>query len=369
MSEESVHFFNAVDGRIDDTEGVIHGVSLITMGSARGHGLEVDDKTLQQLHQSLEDTPKPGIKAKLNHRSGVEAVFGYINNFQVVENKLIGDLHMLKSHKDYDQTMEQIKTMPGQIGLSVAFQGDKEPGKDGKVYARCKRIVSVDLVSDPAANPDGMFESKVDNDIQYMNEPEQTVEELLQGITERLDGVESFQGDLQDAIAEQLADDGEHGHDDFEDAEGDDYEAPEYEDSYEDSSEELEPVEYSSLDDALTYLEAKAEGALAAEEEARENHAFDSIEGKVAELASLNEEIQMENQALREALEFNAIEPLSVSSEEYLFGADTDEGTFEFAIQQASESAERPHEAIMEAVAESPAAHREWLVRQGILEN
>lgn len=368
MSEEPVHFFNAVDGRIDDNQGVIHGVSLITMGSARGHGLEVDEKTLTQLRESLECVPKPGIKAKLNHRSGVEAVFGYINNFQIAENKLIGDLHMLKNHKDYNQTMEQIQTMPGQIGLSVAFQGDKEPGKDGKVYARCKRIVSVDLVSDPAANPDGMFESKVDNDIQYMNEPEQTVEELLQNIAERLDGVESFQGDLQDAIADQLADEGDYGEYDVEDVE-EDYEAPEYEDSYEDSDAELEPVEYSSIDDALTYLEAKAEGALAAEQEARENHAFDSIEEKVAELASINEEVQMENQALREALELNAIEPLSVSSEEYLFGADTGEGTFEFAIQQASENADRPHEAIMEAVVESPGAHREWLIRQGILEN
>ena len=74
MSDDNIQFFNAVDGRIDTAEGVVRGVSLITMGSARGHNLEVDEKTLTQLKESLENTPPPGIKAKLNHRSGVEAV-------------------------------------------------------------------------------------------------------------------------------------------------------------------------------------------------------------------------------------------------------------------------------------------------------
>ena len=60
---EDIHFFNAVDGRIDPDAGVVRGVSLITMGTARGHNLEVDDKTLTQLKESLDGTPPPGIKA------------------------------------------------------------------------------------------------------------------------------------------------------------------------------------------------------------------------------------------------------------------------------------------------------------------
>ena len=369
---EDIHFFNAVDGRIDPDAGVVRGVSLITMGTARGHNLEVDDKTLTQLKESLDGTPPPGIKAKLNHRSGVEAVFGYINNFQVEGNKLTGDLNMLRHHKDFNQTMEQITTMPGQIGLSVAFQGDKEPGKDGKVYARCKRIVSVDLVPDPAANPDGMFESKVDNDIVYMDQ-EPNVEELLQGIAERLDGVEEFQGNLEEAIADQLTED--YSDEDYSDEDYSDEadyadDEVEYEDSYEDSEAEYEPVEYSSIDDALTYLEAKAEGALAAEEEARENMLFENVEDKVVELAEINQQLQAENEVLQEALELQEVEAVPTSSEAFLFGADAGEGTFEFAIQQhAAGEAESSHEAIRSAVADSPAAHRDWLIRQGILEN
>ena len=374
---DNLHFFNAVDGRIDSEAGVVRGVSLITMGTARGHNLVVDDKTLTQLKESLEGTPAPGIKAKLNHRSGVEAVFGYINNFQVQGNKLTGDLNMLQNHKDYAQTMEQIETMPGQIGLSVAFQGDKEPGKDGKTYARCKRIVSVDLVPDPAANPDGMFESKVDKDIQYMNEAEEpTVTDLLHSINDRLEGVEDFQTDLQEAVADQLTED-EYDEGEYEEP-AEDYDDGEYEEAYEeaepeyedaDVEEEMEPVEYSAIDEALTYLEAKAEGALSAESDARYGAAFDNIEDKVAELAEMNQEMLLENEALREALELEGVEPLPASSEDYLFGSPADEGTFEFAVQVASQDVDAPHEAIIDAIDDNPMAHREWMVRQGILEN
>ena len=380
--DKDILFFNSMDGRIDEGAGVVRGVSLITMGDARGHGLVVDSKTLDQLKDSLEKTPAPGIKAKLNHRSGVEAVFGYINNFQVKGNKLTGDLNMLQHHKDYNQTMEQIATMPGQIGLSVAFQGDKEPGKDGKVYARCKRIVSVDLVADPAANPDGMFETKVDKELHYMNEPEEaneqaSVEELLESINDRLAGVEGFQGDLQEAIAEQFSnDDVEDGdyedYDDYDDDDGD-YEE-EYDDGYADAdyeeAEALEPVEYSSIDDALTYLEAKAEGALQAEQDFQDESVVADLEMKFEELKDANEELQFQNENLLEALEASGgVDPLPSSAIEHLFGTPSDENTFEFNVQAFSTETENPQEAIRNAVHNNPAAHRDYLVRQGILEN
>ena len=356
-------FFHAIDGRIDEANGIISGVSLITMGNARGHNLEVDETTLNQLKLSLDNTAEPGIKAKLNHRTGVEAVFGYIKNFHVVGNKLTGDLHMLKAHKDYNQTMEQIKTLPKQIGLSVAFQGDKEPGADGKVYARCKRIVSVDLVADPAANPDGMFEVKVDKGTQNM-ELEEQLKAIIDGqqkINDRLDGLEQFNADISDAIELNL---GELEEDDYED---DDYGDVEYEDDDDYEDDDYEDVEYSAIDDMLTYLEAKADGAMQAEEDARFDAAFDVIEDKVAQLAIQNEELQLQNEALQEALEMDAIEPLAPSSEAYLFSSGAEDGTFEFAVQTATEHAETPQDAIRTAVTNNPVAHREWLQRQGIL--
>lgn len=368
---EDLSLFEAIDGRIDEESGVIRGVSLITMGDARGHGLIVDQKTLDQLKKSLDGTPDPGIKAKLNHRSGVEAVFGYINNFSIQGNKLKGDLNLLKHHRDYNQTMEQISTMPGQIGLSVAFQGDKEAGEGGKIYARCKRIISVDLVADPAANPDGMFETKVDNNNHYMNDPEVSenkVEELLQSINERLEGLEGFRGDLEEAIADQFSDDDYEASDEaeYEDSEEDGG----YEDSYdEEEAEVAEPVEYSSIDDALTYLEAKAEGALQAEQDLQDEKVVHDLEMKFEELTKRNEELLLENEGLKEQVELSAVQPLPSSAIENLFSNQEGEGSFEFSVQQSSNDNESPLDAIRSAVTSNPQGHREWLIRQGVLEN
>jgi hypothetical protein len=370
---EDVLQFNAIDGRIDSDEGVIKDVSLITMGDARGHGLEVDDVTLAQLKTSMEAASSPGIKAKLNHRSGVEAVFGYINNFSIQGNKLKGDLNLLKHHKDYAQTMEQIATMPGQIGLSVAFQGDKE-AKGGKTLARCKRIISVDLVADPAANPDGMFETKVDNNNYNMNEPDtdqQDVAELLGAINDRLSGLENFQGDLEEAISDNLSDDS-YEEDSYED---DSYEEAEYEDEgeYEDAdlepAYEGEPEQYESINDALTYLESKAEGALAAEQEISEQAIMDEVEMKFEELMAENQELKFENENLQDAIEMGGVEALPSSAVEHLFGTPSEEGSFQFSIQQASLDSNDPNEAIRSAVNDNPRAHTEWLHSSGVYGN
>jgi hypothetical protein len=364
--KELTEFNTFGEGRIDRDKGLITGVSLITMGNAKGHNLVVDEKTLSQLAESLENTKPPGIKAKLNHRSGVEAVFGFINNIRVEGMKLVGDLNMLQQHKDYNQTMEQLETMPGQIGLSVAFQGDKEKGSDGRVYARCKNIVSVDLVPDPAANPDGLFESKVDSITMGMEDPntesDTAVLERLTEIAERLEGVEGFQDDLSQAIQESI-----------EEGEGEEYEES-YEEAPEaeyDEGEEVElgeeSEELSSVDDALTYLEAKAAGALEAEQEIRLEGAFDSIEDKVTHLSSINEELIAENEALHEALELSGVRPLEPGRGD-IFGFSAEEGTFEFSAQSASEGGSQT-DGIMDAVKNDPRGHREWLVRQGVFEN
>jgi hypothetical protein len=364
--KELTEFNTFGEGRIDRDKGLITGVSLITMGNAKGHNLVVDEKTLSQLAESLENTKPPGIKAKLNHRSGVEAVFGFINNIRVEGMKLVGDLNMLQQHKDYNQTMEQLETMPGQIGLSVAFQGDKEKGSDGRVYARCKNIVSVDLVPDPAANPDGLFESKVDSITMGMEDPntesDTAVLERLTEIAERLEGVEGFQDDLSQAIQESI-----------EEGEGEEYEesyeeAPEAEyDEGEEGELGEESEELSSVDDALTYLEAKAAGALEAEQEIRLEGAFDSIEDKVTHLSSINEELIAENEALHEALELSGVRPLEPGRGD-IFGFSAEEGTFEFSAQSASEGGSQT-DGIMDAVKNDPRGHREWLVRQGVFEN
>ena len=92
--------FNRVSyvGEIDAQKGVIHGVSVISIGDAKGHGMEVDRVTLEQFCQ-VAKSHKDGIKTKfgLDHDAGVESVNGVLKNFRIDGDKVRADLHLLKS--------------------------------------------------------------------------------------------------------------------------------------------------------------------------------------------------------------------------------------------------------------------------------
>ena len=63
---EQVITFSASAGAIDAEAGVIRGVSLITKGPALGHGVMIDEKTLEQVKKAAEQYAG-GLKVKLDH--------------------------------------------------------------------------------------------------------------------------------------------------------------------------------------------------------------------------------------------------------------------------------------------------------------
>jgi primosomal protein N'' len=145
--------------KVDALNGVIHGVAVITSGvKARGHDLEVDAKTLNQIKECAEKLGT--VPVKWNHRTGADAVNGYLDNFRIEDAKLLGDWHLLKSHDRFAQAIEMAERMPGNVGLSAAFMGEDEM-ENGQKKARCSELISVDLVANPAANPSGLFEAKL----------------------------------------------------------------------------------------------------------------------------------------------------------------------------------------------------------------
>jgi len=145
--------------KVDAINGVIHGVAVITSGvKARGHDLEVDAKTLSQIKECAEKLGT--VPVKWNHRTGADAVNGYLDNFRIEDAKLLGDWHLLKSHDRFAQAIEMAERMPGNVGLSAAFMGEDEM-ENGQKKARCSELISVDLVANPAANPSGLFEAKL----------------------------------------------------------------------------------------------------------------------------------------------------------------------------------------------------------------
>lgn len=154
-------------GTVDSANGVIRGVSLMTGNlTAEGHDLEVDETTLRQVLACAKKTGK--IPVKLDHGSGITSLCGFIDGATAVidagtdgRKKVRGDWHLLRTHEQYQTLIERATMMPECFGMSAAFKGSgellKAGDKKGRKAARCERLLAVDCVTQPAANPDGLF--------------------------------------------------------------------------------------------------------------------------------------------------------------------------------------------------------------------
>jgi hypothetical protein len=119
---------------------------------------------------------------KANHRSGVEAVFGRLTDFKEGVTKegkkcVRASLHLFKTSPLFSHLLNLVKTIPDAIGLSAYFDGPLQRIGD-QFFMRCKELFSVDLVSDPSANPSGVFEIKVDNPQQDQGADTMTPEDI-----------------------------------------------------------------------------------------------------------------------------------------------------------------------------------------------
>ncbi len=315
-------FHSALErAQVDSHNGVIRGVSVITSGiTARGHDLEVDKKTMSQLKECAD--ARGTVPVKWNHKSGADAVCGYLDNFRIEGAKLLGDWHLLKTHPNFSQAIELAERMPNNIGLSAAFMGDDEKS-GGRKFARCKELISVDLVSTPAANPDGLFEAKsVDTKhFDYMgnnaNPGEQSQEPTLadvisaiQGMQQqvaemsgRLEAAESF----QQAVIEAAESDGQLTEEEAEALAQ--QQAAEAKEGAGAEGQGAEGAGQSAEGTALSRRLTNIENALIHEFEATENAEHERL------FASVNEKIELlatENEALRFALKTKGARNLSV---------------------------------------------------------
>lgn len=213
----SENIFAGDTGVIDGT--VIRGVSVITGDQvAEGHGLTIDDTTLKQLQACAKDRGK--VPVCLDHGSGVKDLNGFLTGFRLDSSgskpKIRADWHLLETHPETATMLEKAEKMPDCFGLSVAFKGPPKGVSigNGKMAARCEKLLSVDCVTRPAAN-EGLFSippvDKTQNDMaKEKNEPNQPVGdpaqqeptmadimEALQHLNGRLDQHEQFLGQLQ----------------------------------------------------------------------------------------------------------------------------------------------------------------------------
>ena len=162
--ESPILFHIPITGKVDRENHVIKGVSLITGDlEAEGHSLHVDDTTTDQILKCAKASGKITVKADHKGADGktFTSIVGYVTNFSKEGKKVRGDLHLLESEALTPKIEEMAEVMPQNFGLSVAFKGPQKGEKIGtKNFARCEKLQSVDLVENPAANPDGMFSAK-----------------------------------------------------------------------------------------------------------------------------------------------------------------------------------------------------------------
>jgi len=187
--------FAVLDGTIDAQAATITAVSVITLGEAKGHGMQVDEETLQQVKAAAE-TYSGGLKVKTDHFSGFNQIVGTLKNFVIDGDQLRADLYLLKAHDATERILEMAQLMPDTFGLSISFSGSHEEVGE-TMFARCNEIYSADLVDAPAANPTGLFSVKVDSEKKVMDEKQfsEAIAAALAPINEKLAAFEAFIGE------------------------------------------------------------------------------------------------------------------------------------------------------------------------------
>ena len=137
----------------------LKGVSVLTTGMAKGHQLEIDGTTLEQVKNCAEQF-KGGVKVNENHGAGIADIIGKLTNFRIDESgsKLLADLTFLKSRQDRAKYyMDLASEIPDAFGISISFSGESEQNGHEFDLARCAELYSADLVQHPASNPTGLF--------------------------------------------------------------------------------------------------------------------------------------------------------------------------------------------------------------------
>jgi hypothetical protein len=188
---------------------VIEAVSIISVGEAKGHGLYVDAQTLREV-KACAETYAGGVKVNLDHGAGIKDIIGFVDNFRIVGEKLLGDLNLLQNADRRAYVLEIAEKLPDTFGISIAFSGPvREIG--GKRFASCEELYSADLVQTPAANPTGLFSFEAKSVDKISKQMEDTSEIKIEPkedevsiaeIISRLSALETAFGDYKKSLEE-----------------------------------------------------------------------------------------------------------------------------------------------------------------------
>jgi hypothetical protein len=152
------HVSTATGSRVDREAGVIRRVKVLGRESANGR--TYSDQAMHDAARLYE-----GARVNINHdrdkptrERGLLEEFGTLKNVQLQEGSVYADLYYIKSHPLAELVLEKAERFPDKIGLShnADGRGQRQAGKF--VVESIERVLSVDLVLNPATTK-GLFES------------------------------------------------------------------------------------------------------------------------------------------------------------------------------------------------------------------
>ena len=217
-------FAAATGSQVDREAGILRGVSVITEGDAKGHGMIVDHITLEQV-KACAETYVDGLRVKMDHYTGIDAMVGVLRDFMIDGIQLRADLHLLKSHEDFEKILEMAENMPGSFGLSISFSGECDdvevPSDDSEEVepnsgelptgpveivraARCMEIYSADLVDQPAANPTGLFQAIMSEQIQPEEVPAVAEEVKVEEVTPLVETIPAPEAPAEEVESDEV---------------------------------------------------------------------------------------------------------------------------------------------------------------------
>jgi len=171
--------------RVDKDKGVIYNAAIVTVGPAKGHGVELErefiDETVRQ-----GNALRNGLKMRYGHptmsSTALGTFLGRAKNFRVDDSGQTpiarADLFISKEAKEspqgdlYSYVLGMAENESDMFGLSIVFKpgdqyqyneaGDKITkgfSEDSTTFVEMKQLTHVDFVDDPAANDSGLFSS------------------------------------------------------------------------------------------------------------------------------------------------------------------------------------------------------------------
>ena len=164
-------------GRIDPEAGVIYDVTIAKAGvnaigkfifidaggtvvkdqgkAVRRLPVYTDAKTLLTLMGAFQDAGNK-VKSRVDHNDAVEARVGWTENPRLIGDRVVGDLHLLKSYPGRDLILEVADRTPTLIGMSIDMVPSFEIAPD-RAFMRIEELLGADIVDEGAICPAGMF--------------------------------------------------------------------------------------------------------------------------------------------------------------------------------------------------------------------